>query len=464
MMAKKKEERKTKSKANGLGTVWERKNSKWSWQITLGYDQDGKRIARAGTEKDKTTASKSIAAAITAHEKGLLAPPDKTTLNEYAQTWLERQTNLATNTRISYQRELGAALKYIGTLKPREVRAAHIRDTLAQLAVTPTESGMGAGRMISSRTLAHIRTRLRAVFREAIADGLIAINPTEAVKRVKVSRTEHPGIALDFDQVARLHELGETLYTIGVCRLWPALFTCVSIGLRRGEVMGLRWCDLDLEHDLLRVQQNLTTPGGKLEMRPTKTVSGTREVLIPASLKAVLERQRKSQLAELDANGIAFREDTPVFATTLGTYTHPDNLDRSLKGLLEWSTTEPITRKRDSGERDAKGEKIWVEYQVAFKDRLKAIAWVHRAKLELVIRSGEILPNTSPHDLRHTAGTLMLRRGMPIEVVSKVLGHSKVSTTLDIYRHVLESERREHVIDLFETPLPKRVADVVVMN
>jgi integrase len=464
MMAKKKEERKTKFKANGLGTVWERKNGKWSWQVTLGYDQDRKRIARAGTEKDKTAAAKALAGAITAHQKGLLAPPDKSTLNEYAQIWLERQTNLSTNSRISYQRELGAALQYIGTLKPREVKAFHIRDLLAKLAVTPAESGMGVGRMISSRTLAHIRARLRAVFREAVADGLITINPTEAVKRVKVSRTEHPGIALDFDQVARLHELGETLYAIGACRLWSALFTCVSIGLRRGEVMGLRWCDLDLENDLLQVKQNLTTPGGKLEMRPTKTVSGTREVLIPASLKTVLERQRKSQLTELKANGIAFREDTPVFATTLGTYTHPDNLDRSLKGLLEWSTTEPIIRKRDSGERDAKGKKIWVEYQVAFQDRLKAIAWVHRAKLELVIRSGETLQNISPHDLRHTAGTLMLRRGMPVEVVSKVLGHSKVSITLDVYRHVLESERRQHVVDLFETPLPTRVIQPSVMN
>jgi integrase len=334
-MAKKKEDRKTKFKANGLGTVWERKNGKWSWQVTLGYDQDGKRIARTGTEKDKTAAAKALAGAITANQKGQLALPGKTTLEEYAEYWLESQTNLSTNSRISYQRELGAALKYIGTLKPREVRAFHIRDILAKLAVTPTESGMGTGRMISSRTLAHIRTRLRAVFREAVADGLIAINPTEAVKRIKVSRTEHPGIALDFDQVARFHELGETLYDIGACRLWSALCTCVSIGLRRGEVMGLRWCDLDLENDLLRVQQNLTTPGGKLEMRPTKTVSGTRDVLIPASLKAVLEWQRKSQLAELEANGIAFREDAPVFATTLGTYTHPDNLDRSLKGLLE---------------------------------------------------------------------------------------------------------------------------------
>ena len=311
--------------------------------------------------------------------------------------------------------------------------------------------------MLSSRTLSHIRTRLRAVFREAVADGLIAVNPTEAVKRVKISRTEHPGIVLDFPQVARLHELGETLHAVGASRLWPAIFTCAAVGLRRGEVMALRWCDLDLDKDLMQIWQNLTTPSGKLEMRPTKTESGTRDVLIPVSLKVVPERQRQAIIAESHANGTAFREDGPVFATTLGTYTHPDNLDRSVKGLLEWSTTEPITRKRDTGKLDAQGKKIWVTYQVSFEHRLKAILRDHRAKLELVIRSGDILPKISPHDLRHTACTLMLRREMPVEVVSEVLGHSKVSITLDVYRHVLESERRQHVIDLFEAPIPERV-------
>ena len=58
----------------------------------------------------------------------------------------------------------------------------------------------------------------------------------------------------------------------------------------------------------------------------------------------------------------------------------------------------------------------------------------------------------------------MLRRGMPVEVVSKVLGHSKVSITLDVYRHVLESERRQYVIDLFDQPLPERVVPQVAVN
>ena len=95
---------------------------------------------------------------------------------------------------------------------------------------------------------------------------------------------------------------------------------------------------------------------------------------------------------------------------------------------------------------------------------MKSIPRDHRAILESITRAGDALPNISPHDLRHTAGTLMLRRGMPVEVVSKVLGHSKVSITLDVYRHVLESERRQYVIDLFDQPLPERMVPQVAVN
>jgi hypothetical protein len=83
----------------------------------------------------------------------------------------------------------------------------------------------------------------------------------------------------------------------------------------------------------------------------------------------------------------------------------------------------------------------------------------HHATLEAVIMAGEALPKIRLHDLRHTAGTLMLRRGMRVEVVSKILGHAKVSITLEVYRHVLESEKRTEMIDLFDRPLPKPCAN-----
>ena len=471
-----------KTKANGLGTIWKRDNGKWSWQVTLGYTPNGKRIARSGTEIDKTKAGKALFAAIAAHEKGLLAPPGKITLAEFVDLWLARQTNLATTTQTSYRQELALVLKHLGHFNMRDVRRHHIRDTLSTISQSTMERGLGTGKPISSRTLSHIRTRLRAVFRDAVSDGLMAVNPTDNVKRVKTLRTEHPGVALDFDQVARLRELGETLYCIGACRLWNAIFTAVSIGLRRGEVMGLRWCDLNLETGLLQVRQNLTTPGGKLVMRPPKTESGVRDVLIPASLKAALERQKSFQIAEFKAYNIQFREDGPVFATSLGTYTHPDNLNRALKEILAWSDPEAVPRVKKAqkttmavssnlehgaesishGGVTPQRRKKKPALRLNLERKMKAIRLEHRAALEAVIRSGEPLPAISPHDLRHTAGTLMIRRGMPFEVVSKILGHARVSITLDVYRHVLESERRTHVVDLFEMPVPNRVQAAVL--
>lgn len=66
------------------------------------------------------------------------------------------------------------------------------------------------------------------------------------------------------------------------------------------------------------------------------------------------------------------------------------------------------------------------------------------------MQAGKKLPDISPHDLRHTYATLALRRGVPVEVVSKILGHARVSITLDVYRHVLDNERRATVVDLFD--------------
>ena len=150
-----------------------------------------------------------------------------------------------------------------------------------------------------------------------------------------------------------------------------------------------------------------------------------------------------------------------MFATELGVYTSPDNLSRALNGLLNWSTPEPLERKTRPNK--AKGEVTETKI-VTLEQRMKAIPREHRAKLEAIIRDGKPLPRISPHDLRHTAGTLMLRRGMPVEVVSKILGHARVSITMDVYRHVLDSEKRAVMVDLFDQPLPVRNVASIPLN
>jgi integrase len=216
--------------------------------------------------------------------------------------------------------------------------------------------------------------------------------------------------------------------------------------LRRGEVMALRWSDIDLERGEIHVMQGLTSPKGVLEVGATKTDGSRRDVLIPPSLKAAIERQRSAMLIEAQISGETLRPDAPVFATSEGGYAYPEHLNRSLKFLLSWSHALELG-KRDDGTQETSDDAL-----ERLRNRFRGIPDAHRARLEAIIKSGPVLPQISPHDLRHTAGTLMLRRGVPIEVVSKTLGHKDITVTYKVYRHVLESERRAHVVDLFEVP------------
>jgi integrase len=87
-----------------------------------------------------------------------------------------------------------------------------------------------------------------------------------------------------------------------------------------------------------------------------------------------------------------------------------------------------------------------------------------RYGVETLIRDGTPLPHTTPHDLRHTAGTLMLRKGVPVEVVFKMLGHADIAITYRVYRHVLESEKRQFVIDLFPDPVKPLAVGISPLN
>jgi integrase len=153
----------------------------------------------------------------------------------------------------------------------------------------------------------------------------------------------------------------------------------------------------------------------------------------------LLAHQQRQQ-EEREKAGGAWHHIDVLFATELGDYTHPDNFGRALRNLVAWSDPAQfsITRCLDLP--------------------VKA-----RTKLETIIRAHEKLPALRPHDLRHTVAILM-RRGVPAEVVSRILGHSKVSVTLDIYRHVLESEKQMTMPDLFDAPLPVRELPRVTLN
>ena len=430
--APKPKERKVKDRGNGQGTVYEYKPGKWRWQVTVGYKPDGKRLSVTGRADSKTLAQTAMTQALADQARGLLAAPESMTVSEYAEKWLGRQKHLSANSLRAYRGELAYALQHIGKARLRDVRPAHLKD----LMVTLSEQLMAQGQMMAPRTQGKVLTRLRSLFREAVSDQIIYVNPVEGVRKVKAPSSEAVGTVLDFGQAARFREMGQALYGADLCRLWPALFTAVSVGLRRGEVMGLSWQHVDFEKGVLQIRQQLKVEHGKPVLGTLKTQHSRRDVYIPESLRVLLLGLHERQEAERVAMGLAWRETGAVFATVDGGWTHPANLTRALAHLTEWSEPSAIDR-RSSAVR-----------AVVSSDAL--------AHLGAVARAGEKLPELSPHDLRHTYATLALRRRVPPEVVSKTLGHARVSITMDIYRHVLDSERRDHLIDLFEAPVPVR--------
>ncbi|WP_083865722.1 hypothetical protein [Deinococcus peraridilitoris] len=162
-------------------------------------------------------------------------------------------------------------------------------------------------------------TRLRSLFREAVSDRIIYANHMEGVRRVRAPRSESAGTALDFEQAARLHAVGWALHSAGLCRLWPALFTAMSIGLRRGEVMGLTWADLDLDGGVLKVRQARVMGVEGFETNDPKTANSRRDIHLPTSLVAVLRAHRGCKRLSVSwwaRNGrIPARSSRPPWAT-----------------------------------------------------------------------------------------------------------------------------------------------------
>jgi integrase len=446
----------TRTRGNGRGTLYKYTKGRYRWQFR---NADGKVLA-SGISPDKSSAEKALSRVITERERGTLANPDRVTLREYGETYLERQSNVRPQTLRLYRCELEYALDLIGNKQLRTITYKTIVDTLTTLSKKGMSGTYRAGKPMSSRTLDKVRLRLRAVFSEAVRDQLIYVNPTDAVRRVKGidDPEDMGGVALDFPEAARLQEIGEALHAAGQCRLWAAVFTSLSIGLRRGEVMALRWQDLDLEAGVLHVRQNLTVHNNELQLGKPKTQKAVREIPLPASLTAALKRHKAEQALERKENGQSWTDTGAVFATELGTYTHPDNMNRTVRVLGEWSTPGALERKR----KDKSGQVVMSV--LTLEQRMLAIPRPHRAALTAAIMAGNRLPEISPHDLRHTAGTLMLRRRVPVEVVSRILGHARVSITLDVYRHVLESEKRSEMVDLFAAPIPTRAAVTAPLN
>jgi integrase len=166
----------------------------------------------------------------------------------------------------------------------------------------------------------------------------------------------------------------------------------IHTGLRQGELLGLKWDDVDLEAGTLQVRRTLTTTKGGLVLSAPKTKGSRRAVKLSQTAVSALRGHLERQLGEIDRAGSSWLKNGLLFASETG---------------------EPLERR------------YVTKYQ--FKKLLK--------------RAG--LPDVRFHDLRHTCATLLLGRNVNPKIISEMLGHATIAITLDIYSHVLPHMQNE---------------------
>jgi len=229
---------------------------------------------------------------------------------------------------------------------------------------------------------------LREALKHAVIDGVLVANPADRVPAPRRVRRELD--VLDQAQTARLLELAKGT------RLYIPVLLAVAAGLRRGEVLGLRWDDLDLRAGTLSVQQTLEATKHGLSLKPPKTPKSRRMVPLPAFAIEVLREHERLVAEHRLQLGSAYQNHNLVCAAPDGKPWNPDTLTP------------------------------------AFAD--------------FICRSD--LPRIRFHDLRHGHATLLLKHGIHPKIVSERLGHATVGLTLDTYSHVLPGMQEQAALAL----------------
>ena len=229
---------------------------------------------------------------------------------------------------------------------------------------------------LSSATIAKIFAGLKLAFNDAVIERKIAENPFDHVARQKVETVEAKSLTIE--QTRKLVEAANEN------RLYVAVKLISETGLRRGEALGLRWEDIDFEKGKIHVRHTLARSKNGLYLTPPKTKASRRVLDIAPSLAELLRSHKIAQGEEAQNAANKFLNKEFVFSTRTGEPVDPRNLQRSV-----------------------------------------ALA-CKKAGLDTV----------GPHTLRHSAATTMLESGVPIHIVSRILGHSTISITVDIYGHV----------------------------
>ena len=363
----------------------ERRGAGWTAVVDLPADPaTGKRRQKRLTAATRREIEALVVATIQAAQGGF-TDAGRATVRDYLPRWQEAAApTLRPATRRRYADLIRLhILPVLGNVKLAKLSPADVQRLYADR--------LAAG--LSPTSVRQVHSVLHRALDQAVRWGLLPRNVTEAVDPPKPAKPETT--TWDARQVAAV------LTAAAGDDLDPLWRLALLTGMRRGEVLGLRWRDLDLDRGSLAVRRTLSRGAdSRLIEGAPKTASGRRQIALPASAIEALRRHRVRQLEARLAAGVAYADHDLVFANDTGGPLHPNSL--------------------------------------ALRFR------------RLIVRAG--VPRIRFHDLRHTSASLMLANGEHPKVVQERLGHADIRMTMDLYSHVAADMQR-HAADRLDAVL-----------
>jgi integrase len=356
-----------KKHGNGEGSIRQRPDGLWEARATL---PDGHRRSIYG--KTRAEVASKLTAILRDRDQGVpILRNGRQTVGAWTAGWLER---VKPTIRLSTWTRYGQLLAHVHAKLGRVALARLTPEQVEGLYATLMEQGL------SSTTVHHLHTVLHHALADALRKGAVARNVSELVNVPQIRR--HQMHAMTREQAQRFLEAAkgdrhEALYVLAL-----------STGMRQGELLALRWQDIDLDAATLQVRASVRRQHDGFTFTEPKTRQSRRKIILSPPGIGALRAHRTRQVAARLAAGPAWIEQGLVFCDATGGPLDGTNLARA-----------------------------------PFRAVLKAAG----------------LPQMRFHDLRHTAATLMLLQGVPVKIVSEMLGHASVAITLDVYSHVLPS-------------------------
>ena len=356
------------------GNITKRETKKGiHYELTVEGERDpetGKRNRVYKTVKcSEKEAKAELRKMITEFEQGIALRKSPKTMREWMDEWVENYLpHVEDTTRIGYKTKIKCYIKpAIGDILVQSLRAHHVQKMVNDM----------IARGLSPKNIKDTYNNVNAAMKKAVVLRMIPYNPCEGVSLPKVKRYKA--------KVYNIKNIHKLLNIAKGTDMYLPVLLCVTFGLRRGELLALRWSDIDFKTKTLKIRSNMVRGENGFIIKAPKSEAGIRDIRIGDDTLEELKKAKKQYFDDMCSYGTGFQNLNFVIRQEDGSPIRPDSMTQKWERFVEYHN----------------------------------------------------LPHIRLHDLRHSNATALIQAGVNPRVVQQRLGHSDVNITLNTYTHVL---------------------------